>query len=362
MRGGPFRPAPILREIELHRLDPAGAAMLPTARKLAFSDVPVVDLGPAWSGDAEKRRALADKIAEVCGRVGFMYIKNHRIADADVAAIFRTAADFHNLPLETKMESSMARNADAQGQGYLHGMTKGNAKTLSENLQEAFQFRRPLAEDDPGLLAGKPLHGRIPWPKAMPDLKARMMAYYDKVDALGYEMLKLFELALDLPDGTLKAYFKKDMNSLRILHYPPQRQQDDGEHLGARAHTDTNAFTILAQDNNGGLEIRNRDNEWVAVPPIEGTFVVNVGEVLKVWTDGIFSSTLHRVINRSGRERYSIPFFMYPSYDALIQPLLKIRIRPTSRRRTCTRRCRATGRSSTASSRRKARRVSCRGK
>ncbi len=113
------------------------------------------------------------------------------------------------------------------------------------------------------------------------------------------------------------------MNSLRLLHYPPQKPDEDGVHLGARAHTDTNAFTILAQDNNGGLEIRNRDNEWVAVPPIAGTLVVNVGEVLKVWSDGIFSSTLHRVINRSGRRRYSIPFFMYPSYDALIQPLLQ---------------------------------------
>ena len=183
--------------------------MLPTARKLAFSDVPVVDLAPAWSGDAGKRRALADEIAEVCGRVGFMYIKNHRIADADIAAIFKTAADFHNLPLETKMESSMARNADAQGQGYLHGMTKGNGKNLSENLQEAFQFRRPLPMTIPISLAGKPLHGRIPWPKAMPDLKARMMAYYDKVDALGYEMLKLFELALDLPDGALKQIFQE---------------------------------------------------------------------------------------------------------------------------------------------------------
>jgi isopenicillin N synthase-like dioxygenase len=194
-------------------------------------------------------------------------------------------------------------------------MTKGSGKGLSENLQEAFQFRRPLADNDPGLVAGLPLHGRIPWPKAMPDLK--------EVDTLGYELLDLFELALDLPAGALKKYFKKDMNSLRILHYPPQRPEEDGVHLGARAHTDTNAFTILAQDNNGGLEIRNSENEWVAVPPIEGTFVVNVGEVLKVWTDGIFSSTLHRVINRSGRERYSIPFFMYPSYDALIQPLMK---------------------------------------
>jgi isopenicillin N synthase-like dioxygenase len=297
--------------------------MLPTAHKLAFSDVPVVDLAPAWSGDVARRRALADEIAEVCGRVGFMYVKNHRIAEDDVAAIFKTAADFHSLPLEAKMESSMARNADAQGQGYLHGMSKGTGKNLTENLQEAFQFRRPLAENDPDLIAGKPLHGRIPWPKAMPDLKSRMMAYYERIDVLGYEMLNLFELALDLPDGALRQYFEKDMNSLRILHYPPQRPEDDGVHLGARAHTDTNAFTVLAQDDNGGLEIRNRDNDWVAVPPIEGTFVVNVGEVMKVWTDGIFSSTLHRVINRSGRERYSIPFFMYPSYDALIKPLMK---------------------------------------
>jgi len=293
--------------------------MLPTARKLAFTDVPVIDLAPAWSDDGG-RRAVADAIAEACGRVGFMYVKNHRIAACDVAAVFKTAADFHELPLDAKMEVSMTRNNHAQG--YLHGMTKGNAKSLSENLQEAFQIRRPLADDDPNLLAGKPLHGKIPWPGAMPDLKPRMMAYYDKVDVLGYELLALFELSLDLPAGKLEQYFKKDMNSLRLLHYPPQRPDEEGVHLGARAHTDTNAFTILAQDDNGGLEIKNRDGEWVAVPPIADTFVVNVGEVLKVWTDGIFSSTLHRVINRSGRERYSIPFFMYPSYDALIHPLM----------------------------------------
>jgi len=294
--------------------------MLPTARKLAFTDVPEIDLAPVWSDDPAARRAVAEQIAEVCGRVGFMYIKNHGLSEGDIAGIFKTAEDFHNLPLDAKMEVSLTKNNHAQG--YLHGMTKGNEKSISENLQEAFQIRRPLADDDPDLLAGKPIHGKIPWPSAMPDLQPRMMAYYHKVNDLGYEMLKLFELGLDLPEGTFKAFFKKDMNSLRLLHYPPQKPEDDGKFLGARAHTDTNAFTILAQDSNGGLEVRNRDGEWVAVPPIDGTFVVNVGEVLKVWTDGIFSSTLHRVINRSGRERYSIPFFMYPSYDALIQPIL----------------------------------------
>lgn len=295
--------------------------MLPTASKLAFTDVPVVDMAPAWSDDPAARRKLADDIAEACGRVGFMYIKNHGMAQSDIDAIFKTAQDFHNLPVEAKMEVSLTKNNHAQG--YLHGMTKGNEKTIAANMQEAFQIRRPLADDDPDLLAGKPIHGRIPWPSAMPDLKPRMMAYYNKVNDVGYELLKLFEMSLDFPEGHLKQYFKKDMNSLRLLHYPPQKPDEDGVHLGARAHTDTNAFTILAQDNNGGLEVRNRDGEWVGIPPIDGTFVVNVGEVLKVWSDGVFSSTLHRVINRSGNRRYSIPFFMYPSYDALIQPLIK---------------------------------------
>ena len=295
--------------------------MLPIARKLDFTDVPVIDLALAWSGGDAGRRAVADAIADACGRVGFFYVKNHMLSDAEVAAIFQTAADFHNLSHEAKMEVSMTKNNHAQG--YLHGMTKGSEKSISENLQEAFQIKRPLADNDPDLLAGKPLHGKIPWPSAMPDLKPRMMAYYDKVNELGYELLRLFELALGLRADELKTFFKKDMNSLRLLHYPPQKPDEDGVHLGARAHTDTNAFTILAQDSNGGLEIRNRDNEWVAVPPIAGTLVVNVGEVLKVWSDGVFSSTLHRVINRSGRRRFSIPFFMYPSYDALIQPLLR---------------------------------------
>ena len=295
--------------------------MLPVARKLDFSEVPVVDLTNLRSSDEQARRALAQEVADACGRVGFFYARNHGIPEEEIDLIFRTAEDFHNLPLDAKMESSLTRNNHAQG--YLHGMTKGTGQNLAENLQEAFQIRRPLAADDPDLLAGKPLHGKIPWPSAMPDLQPRMMRYYDHVDQLGYSLLSLFELGLDLPEGALKASFTKDMNSLRLLHYPPQRPDEPGVHLGARAHTDTNAFTILAQDNNGGLEVRNRDGDWIAVPPIPGTLVVNVGEVLKVWTDAVFPSVVHRVINRSGRERYSIPFFMYPSFDALIQPLLE---------------------------------------
>lgn len=295
--------------------------MLPNVRKLAFSEVPVIDLGPARTGSNDDRRAVAMRIGEACSRVGFLYITNHGISANDIEAIFQTARDFHELPLEAKMEVCVAANDHFQG--YLPGMTISNDSRVAQTMQQAFQIRRPLAPDDPDLRAGKPLHGLIPWPSAMPDLEPRMMSYFHKVDALGRDMLALFEISLDLPDGTFARYFAKDMNCLRLLHYPPQPPDGPGEIRGTRDHTDTNTFTILAQDMNGGLEVLNKDREWVAVPPIPGTLVVNVGEILKVWTDGIFSSTVHRVINRSGRERYSVPFFLYPTYDEVIQPILR---------------------------------------
>lgn len=295
--------------------------MLPTAKKLDFTEIPVLDLSPLRDGSAEGRIAVANELIDGCARVGFVYLKNHGVPSEEIDAIFRAAREFHGLPLEQKMEVSITKNNHAQG--YLHGNSKGVHAKLVENLQEAFQIRRPLPPDDPGILAGKPLHGVIPWPSAMPDLQPRMMRYYDVIDVLGYELLNLFELGLELPEGALRQYFAKDMNSLRLLHYPPQPPDQVGDQLGARAHTDSNAFTILAQDPNGGLEIRNREGAWVAVPPMPGTFVLNVGEVLKVWTDGILSSTVHRVVNRTGKDRYSIPFFMYPSYDALIHTLMQ---------------------------------------
>ena len=295
--------------------------MLPTALKLSFSEVPVVDLGPLASGDPADRTKVAAELVEACAQVGFVYLKDAGIPRADIDAVFQTAKDFHDLPLEAKMEVSITHNGHAQG--YLHGMTKGVHEGIKPNHQEAFQFRRPLAEDDPDLISGKPLHGPIPWPSAMPDLRPRLLAYNAKIDRLCYELLELFELGLDMEPGTLKQFFKKDMNALRILHYPPQAPDSPGEDMGARMHTDTDAFTVLVQDDNGGLEVRNRDGAWIAVPPMPGMFVLNVGEVLKVWTDGVLSSTVHRVVNRSGNRRFSVPFFMYPSYDARIAPLME---------------------------------------
>jgi isopenicillin N synthase-like dioxygenase len=176
--------------------------MLPTARKLAFSEVPVIDMAPAWSGVPAKRKAVTDAIAEASGQVGFFYMRNHGIPQEVFNNIFQTAQDFYALPAEAKMEVSVTKNNHFQG--YVHTMNKGNDPNITESLQEAFQIRRPLEPDDPDLLAGKPYHGVIPWPSAMPNLQPRMMAYFDKLSELGYKMLDIFEESLEMPNGSLK--------------------------------------------------------------------------------------------------------------------------------------------------------------
>ena len=242
-------------------------------------------------------------------------------------------------------------------------MTKGDDRTITENLQEAFQIRRPLADDDPDLLAGKSYHGVIPWPSAMPDLKPRMMGYFDKLSVLGYALLALFEESLELAPGRLQQFFAKDMNSLRLLHYPPQAPDAPAEHLGARAHTDTNAFTILAQD-----------DEWrVRGPQPRRRMACGAADRgharRQRWRNAEGVDRRHLLVDGASRDQSVRPrallnsVFMYPSYDAVIFPILcnpdPANVAPED---LATRRCRATGRSSTANSRRKARRGSCRAK
>jgi isopenicillin N synthase-like dioxygenase len=112
------------------------------------------------------------------------------------------------------------------------------------------------------------------------------------------------------------------MSVLKLNHYPPQEIMDETEIIGVGGHCDGGSFTILWQDSLGGLEVRNKSGDWVGVPPIDGTFVINIANLLQRWTNGRFSSTEHRVINRYGKDRYSIAFFVYPAHGAVIRPVV----------------------------------------
>jgi isopenicillin N synthase-like dioxygenase len=146
-----------------------------------------------------------------------------------------------------------------------------------------------------------------------------MEAYFTAMMELTRLLLLAFARGLELPDDFFASHFRKPLTQLRLLHYPPQPPDSDVE--GVEAHTDTGAFTILLQDDVGGLEVRTRAGRWIAARPIAGSLVINIGDMMQRWTEGRFVSTPHRVRNRAGRDRLSVPFFANPDYDAVIVPL-----------------------------------------
>ncbi len=264
---------------------------LPSARLASFREVPVVDLSAAWQGTAAARRRLAEEIVEACERVGFLYIAGHRVEPGSIDGIFAMARRFFALPLAEKMRVSFAGSRHFRG--YLPLGAKGSVKQPEyENLHEGFQIYAELAADDPDVLAGKPLHGPNLWPPALPELRLEILRYHGALAALGCAMLRLFALGLGLEEEFFLQFYRKPLMQLRLLRYPPPDPALHARHLGVRAHSDTGAFTILAQDDTGGLEVMNREEEWIAVPPRAGSFVVNIGEMMKVWTDGRFSSNV----------------------------------------------------------------------
>ena len=149
-----------------------------------------------------------------------------------------------------------------------------------------------------------------------------MLAYFDAIEALSRALQRGFALALGLDGDFFAPFFDASLTRLKLNHYPPQDAPKDDRNIGVVPHSDSGAFTILWQDDNGGLEIQSKSGDWVGAPPIPGTFVINIGNLMQSWTNGHFSSTPHRVINRGGRDRYSVPLFVNPNHSATIKPLI----------------------------------------
>jgi isopenicillin N synthase-like dioxygenase len=149
-----------------------------------------------------------------------------------------------------------------------------------------------------------------------------MLGYYAAMEALAFRMLPGMAMALGLPASSFATPYVDPMLILKLNHYPPQQITSETEMIGVGGHCDGSGFTILWQDDLGGLEIKNKSGEWIGVPPIDGTFVINIGNILQRWSNGRFSSTEHRVINRYGKDRYSIAFFADPNYHTAIRPIV----------------------------------------
>jgi isopenicillin N synthase-like dioxygenase len=288
--------------------------------------IPVIDLEPMFTGDAAARKALAWEVHKACRETGFFYVSNHRVPDDLLARQFEWAARFFALPLEEKLAIHMKKSPTTAGYEPIGGQRLDSQDATSEaappDLKESFYCGMDLPDTHPWAVPRMRGFGHNQWPPSLPEFRLQMTSYWRAMADLGDRLLALLALSLDLPADWFAPYFDQPVGTLRLIKYPPQPAQALHNQIGAGAHTDWGGITILAQDSSGGLEVRNVAGEWLEATPIPGTFVINLGDLMSRWTNGLYNSNMHRVKNKvSGTDRYSIPFFYNARPDAIIEPM-----------------------------------------
>ncbi len=278
--------------------------------------LPVIDL----------RTDSSAALREACERHGFFYVRGHGVDEALQARLEQLTAQFFALPDEVKARLAMAKGGAAwRGWFPLEGELTSGAPDLKEGLY----FGDELGPDDPRVRAGWPMHGANLFPAELPELKPVVLAFMREQRRVGQVVMRALAQSLSLEADFFERGLTRDPLSLfRIFHYPAPRGAQGGS-WGVGEHTDYGLLTVLKQDDCGGLEVKTPSG-WVDAPPIAGTFVCNLGDMLDRMTGGRYRSTPHRVRNTSGRSRYSWPFFFDPAFDAQVVPLPGALVRPAA--------------------------------
>ena len=304
--------APRSRTGPAARLDPSLAGA-----RIALEEIPVIDFTPFLGGGEAERRRVALEIGRACRDIGFFYIVNSGVPQPLIGRVFAEGRRFFALPPERKAEIAIEKSRCHRGWFALGGENLDPAKQRQAgDYKEGIKIGRDLPLDHPLVKAGLPLHGPNQWPSGLPGWKETMQEGYDALSRLGREIMHAFALALGLKEGHFDRWLTGPMATLGPLHYPPQEGRITEARIGAGAHTDFGCLTILAQDEVGGLQVRNSAGRWIDAPYLPGSFVVKIGDMMERWTNGLFASTRHRVVNSSGRDRYSLPFFFDPDFNA----------------------------------------------
>ena len=284
--------------------------------------IPVIDFGPAFRREAGGLETVAAQVRDACERVGFFYLAGHGVPQAVFDDAFAASREFHALPTDEKMRLKLNEN----NIGYLpfnQSMQRASTvhKAVRPNYNESFFISHDRGADHRDVLAELPLRGRNQWPEGRERMRAAMIRYFKTLVGVGEKMLPVMARALDMPENFFAPFFADEAHAqLRFLHYPPQ-ETDDDEQFGQAPHTDNSFITMLAREKVPGLAVRLPSGEWLAPPLIEGTLLVNLGNMMKRWSNDRFLSTPHGVLNDSGVDRYSIAFFYSPNPASTIECL-----------------------------------------
>jgi isopenicillin N synthase-like dioxygenase len=279
-----------------------------------FSHVPIIDVSElvagapgGWTGAAELGRA--------CRESGFFYVVGHGVDEELQRRLRELSREFFAQDLDTKLRIRMALGGRAW-RGYFR---VGDELTSGKpDQKEGLYFGEELPPDHPLVQADTPLHGPNLFPEEPAGFRETVLEYMEALTRLGHRLMAGLALSLDLEESYFAdRYTREPLTLFRIFNYPPP---SDPGLWGVGEHTDYGLLTILLQDDAGGLEVKSRSH-WVSAPPVPGSFVCNIGDMLDRMTKGVFRSTPHRVRNPAPRDRLSFPFFFDPNFFARVQPI-----------------------------------------
>ncbi len=284
---------------------------------MTLTSLPILDLS-RLDGSADARAAFLHELRETAHTVGFFYLTGHGIAPELVTQMLQLARQFFELPAQAKLEIEMVNSPHFRGYNRT-GMerTRGQADWRE---QVDIGAERPRVEDMPADQPWWRLQGPNQWPSAMPELRPAALAYQAAVTDVTIRMVRAFAESLGQNPAAFDGVFTPSPQQLlKIIRYPGRDATESDQGVGA--HRDGGFVTVLLQDVQAGLEVEY-EGEWISAPPIPGTFVVNIGELMEMASNGYLRATMHRVVTPpAGADRLSVPFFFGACLDAVIPVL-----------------------------------------
>ncbi|KAL3462315.1 hypothetical protein BJX64DRAFT_277227 [Aspergillus heterothallicus] len=292
-------------------------------RAATADEIPVIDISPIFNDSLEARKSVAQEIRKAATSIGFFYMKGHGIEDETINAALQATQDFFHQPQEVKQRVNHVNSKWFNG---WNGPDSHRANAVeSLDVRESFGFRYdPRYDPDvkdvdsiPAAIKDGFRAEEYCWSQTanLPHLKENVLKYWRACLALARRLIRVFALALDLPEDYFDTMTSHPDAAMALNYYPSISAEKasgttEAEIVSIGSHTDMQFFTILWQDQNGGLQVLKRDGQWLNAKPIEGTFVVNIGDYLMRITNDQFISTVHRAKNFGKNERYSMPLFL----------------------------------------------------
>jgi len=291
--------------------------------RAAVTALPVIDISPLFDGGNPASRArVGREIRDACINIGFFYITGHGVAQSELDELVDWAHRFFALPADEKNKLHKDHSSGKFGYMPIGGLTPDANSDHAADLKENFNMPRSALPGEPDGQAR--IIGDPQWPSAdlLPGFEGFMKAHIQKRVGITHALASGFALSLGLEEGYFGTSHRYHGGTCLLNYYPSLTPDQMARTQWSNSpHSDYGSFTLLSQDTLGGLQVRNAAGNWIGVPPVPDSFVVNIGELFAVWTNYLYTPSLHRAINVTGKVRVSVPYFVNAQGDTIVQCL-----------------------------------------